>query len=101
MSEPGHEPSQSAAVPARRGQLRIYLGAAAGVGKTFAMLGEGHRRISRGADVVVAFVATHGRRRTAEQMLGLEVMPRAKVPYRDTVFDRSESTRLNSSHLGI
>ncbi len=46
---------------ARRGTLRIYLGAAAGVGKTFAMLGEGHRRLSRGADVVVAFVETHGR----------------------------------------
>ena len=90
MSEPGHEPSQGAAVPARRGQLRIYLGAAAGVGKTFAMLGEGHRRISRGADVVVAFVETHGRRRTAEQMLGLEIMPRAKVPYRDTVFDEMD-----------
>src|ERR1017187_2444588 len=90
MSEPGHEPNQGAAVPARRGQLRIYLGAAAGVGKTFAMLGEGHRRISRGADVVVAFVETHGRRRTAEQMLGLEVMPRAKVPYRDTVFDEMD-----------
>ena len=44
-----------------RGQLRIYLGAAAGVGKTFAMLSEGHRREERGADVVVAFAETHGR----------------------------------------
>ncbi len=81
---------QGIAAPARRGQLRIYLGAAAGVGKTFAMLGEGHRRRSRGTDVVVAFVETHGRRRTAEQMLGLEVLPRARIRYRDTIFDEMD-----------
>ena len=50
-----------------RGTLRIYLGAAPGVGKTFAMLGEAHRRLSRGTDVVVGLVETHGRARTAEQ----------------------------------
>ena len=44
-----------------RGHLRIYLGSAAGVGKTYAMLGEGHRRVERGADVVVAFAEAHGR----------------------------------------
>ena len=74
-----------------RGQLRIYLGAAAGVGKTFAMLGEGHRRLSRGADVVVAFVETHGRQHTAEQMIGLEVLPRARISYRDTWFDEMDT----------
>ena len=47
-----------------RGTLRIYLGAAPGVGKTFAMLGEAHRRADRGADVVVGLVETHGRPRT-------------------------------------
>jgi two-component system, OmpR family, sensor histidine kinase KdpD len=62
-----------------RGILRIYLGAAPGVGKTFAMLGEAHRRLSRGTDVVVGFVETHGRRHTAEQLDGLEVLPRARV----------------------
>ena len=45
-----------------RGRLRVYLGAAPGVGKTFAMLDEGHRRAERGTDVVVGFVETHGRR---------------------------------------
>ncbi|MGW5148450.1 hypothetical protein ACWERE_21765, partial [Rhodococcus koreensis] len=45
----------------RRGELRIYLGAAPGVGKTFAMLGEAHRRRERGCDVVAAVVETHGR----------------------------------------
>ena len=51
-----------------RGTLRIYLGAAPGVGKTFAMLGEGLRRVGRGTDVVVGLVETHGRPRTAEQI---------------------------------
>jgi two-component system sensor histidine kinase KdpD len=73
-----------------RGQLRIYLGAAAGVGKTFAMLGEGHRRLERGADVVVAFVETHARPLTAELLDGLEVMPRAQVPYRGTFFEEMD-----------
>ena len=48
-----------------RGKLRIYLGAAPGVGKTYAMLGEGHRGLERGSDVVVAVVETHGRPHTA------------------------------------
>jgi two-component system sensor histidine kinase KdpD len=65
-----------------RGTLRIYLGAAPGVGKTFDMLGEAHRRLSRGTDVVVGLVETHGRPRTAEQLEGLEVLPRKEVSYR-------------------
>ena len=51
--------------PAERGELRIYLGAAPGVGKTFAMLGEAHRRLERGTDLVAAVVETHGRAKTA------------------------------------
>src|SRR5215213_10041050 len=58
-----------------RGTLRIYLGAAPGVGKTFAMLNEAHRRRARGTDVVVGFVETHGRARTADQIGDLEVVP--------------------------
>ena len=73
-----------------RGQLRIYLGCAAGVGKTFAMLGEGHRRRERGTDVVVAFVETHGRQHTAEQVGGLEVIPRARIPYRGSEFEEMD-----------
>ena len=65
-----------------RGTLRIYLGAAPGVGKTFAMLGEAHRRAARGTDVVVGLVETHGRQRTAEQLDGLEVLPRREVTHR-------------------
>src|SRR4051812_48688066 len=65
-----------------RGTLRIYLGAAPGVGKTFAMLGEAHRRASRGTDVVVGLVETHDRRRTAERLEGLEVVPRRSITHR-------------------
>src|SRR6476619_4970074 len=70
-----------------RGTLRIYLGAAAGVGKTFAMLNEGHRRAEYGEDVVVGLVETHGRRKTAEQIEGLEVVPRRRVDYRGSSFE--------------
>ncbi len=63
----------------RRGELRIHLGAAPGVGKTFAMLAEAHRRRERGTDVVVGLVETHGRARTAELLEGLEVLPRRAV----------------------
>jgi two-component system, OmpR family, sensor histidine kinase KdpD len=73
-----------------RGFLRIYLGAAAGVGKTFAMLGEGHRRAERGADVVVAFVETHGRPQTAALLDGLEVIPRRRISYRGTTFEEMD-----------
>ncbi|TKA01210.1 sensor histidine kinase [Actinacidiphila oryziradicis] len=69
-----------------RGQLRIYLGAAPGVGKTFAMLAEGRRRAERGTDVAVGFVETYGRPRTAALLEGLEIIPRRSVPYRGTSF---------------
>ncbi|MCZ2850211.1 sensor histidine kinase [Modestobacter sp. VKM Ac-2978] len=65
-----------------RGTLRIYLGAAPGVGKTFAVLGEARRRAERGCDVVVGLVETHGRPRTAAALDGLEVLPRAEVTHR-------------------
>jgi two-component system, OmpR family, sensor histidine kinase KdpD len=64
------------------GHFRIYLGAAAGVGKTYAMLSEGHRRLDRGTDVVIGFVECHGRQRTEEMIDGLEVVPRKEVDYR-------------------
>ena len=67
-----------------RGRLRIYLGAAPGVGKTVAMLDEGRRRLERGTDVVVGFVETHGRSYTAAQAEGLEVVPRRTVEHRGT-----------------
>ncbi|MEV1001270.1 DUF4118 domain-containing protein [Nonomuraea sp. NPDC050202] len=69
-----------------RGRLRVYLGAAPGVGKTYAMLGEGRRAVERGRDVVVGFVETHGRPRTAALLEGLEIIPRKTIVYRGATF---------------
>lgn len=78
--------------PARRGRgrLRIYLGAAPGVGKTFAMLDEGWRRAQRGTDVVVGYVETHGRPNTAAQLRDLEVVPRRQIEYRGQTFEEMD-----------
>ncbi|QDY75813.1 sensor histidine kinase [Streptomyces qinzhouensis] len=70
----------------KRGKLRIYLGAAPGVGKTYAMLSEAHRRIERGTDCVVAFVEHHKRPRTEVMLHGLEQIPRREMEYRGTTF---------------
>ncbi|MFF4605171.1 ATP-binding protein [Streptomyces sp. NPDC001339] len=69
-----------------RGKLRIYLGAAPGVGKTYAMLSEAHRRVERGTDVVVGFVEHHGRPRTEVMLHGLEQIQRHELSYRGTAF---------------
>jgi two-component system sensor histidine kinase KdpD len=66
------------------GHFRIYLGAAPGVGKTYAMLSEAHRRKERGADIVVGFVEAYGRPQTVALIDGLEVIPRETVDYRGT-----------------
>ncbi|MGZ6925747.1 MAG: DUF4118 domain-containing protein [Acidimicrobiia bacterium] len=73
-----------------RGKLRIYLGAAPGVGKTFAMLNEGRRRRDRGTDVVIGYVETHARPNTAAQIGDLEVVPRKVVAYRGTSFEEMD-----------
>ncbi|KOU35534.1 sensor histidine kinase [Streptomyces sp. WM6378] len=69
-----------------RGKLRIYLGAAPGVGKTYSMLSEAHRRVERGTDCVVAFVEHHGRPRTEVMLHGLEQVARRELEYRGAVF---------------
>ena len=69
-----------------RGKLRIYLGAAPGVGKTYAMLSEAHRRVERGTDVVVGYVEHHHRPRTEVMMHGLEEIRRKELEYRGTTF---------------
>jgi two-component system sensor histidine kinase KdpD len=70
----------------KRGDLRIYLGAAPGVGKTYAMLGEAHRRLERGTDVVAAVVETHGRKKTADLIEGIELVPPKCIEYRGKLF---------------
>ena len=69
-----------------RGQLRIYLGAAPGVGKTYAMLAEGQRRQVRGTDVVIGLLEAHGRKLTAAMAEGLEIVPRRTMTYRGAAF---------------
>lgn len=70
----------------KRGELRIYLGAAPGVGKTYSMLGEAHRRLERGTDLVAGVVETHGRAKTAELLEGIEVIPPRYIEYRGGSF---------------
>ena len=83
---------------AARGQLRIYLGAAPGVGKTYAMLAEAHRRAGRGTDVVVGYVETHGRARIAELAEGLEVVPRKTMTYRGATFTELDVDAVIARH---
>lgn len=70
----------------RPGRLKVFVGAAPGVGKTYRMLDEGRRRADRGTDVVVAFVECHGRRLTEEKLAGLEVLPRVERTYRGGLY---------------
>jgi len=69
-----------------KGKLRIYLGAAPGVGKTFAMLDEGYRRHLRGTDVVIGIVVTHDRPKTEAQIRDLEIVPPVLIEYRGAQF---------------
>jgi len=82
------EEARQAVRPA--GRFRIYLGSAAGVGKTCAMLDEGWRRHNRGADVVVGFVEPHGRPHTLELIRDLEIVPRTSVEYRGATFEEMD-----------
>jgi two-component system sensor histidine kinase KdpD len=73
-----------------RGKLRLYLGAAPGVGKTYAMLNEGWRRRERGTDVVVGWVQEHGRPHTDAQIRDLEILPRRTLEYRGQTFEEMD-----------
>ena len=81
-----------------RGQLRIYLGAAPGVGKTYAMLGEGQRRRVRGTDVVVGLLETHGRKLTAAMAEGLEIVPRRTMTHRGATFTEMDLDAVLARH---
>ena len=74
-----------------RGRLRIYLGMAPGVGKTYRMLEEGHRRADRGTDVAVGYVETHGRSVVGALTEGLEVIPRRRIDYRGVVVEEMDT----------
>src|ERR1017187_9139413 len=74
----------------QRGRFKVFLGYAPGVGKTFSMLSEAIRRKSRGEDVVIGFVETHGRVRTAELAAQLEQVPRKQMEYKGTLFEEMD-----------
>jgi two-component system, OmpR family, sensor histidine kinase KdpD len=83
------------------GRFRIHLGAAAGVGKTCAMLDEGWRRFQRGTDVVVGYVETHKRPYTLEQLRDLPVIPRKRVEYRDTTWEELDLVAVLDRHPDV
>lgn len=90
MAEPSDRPEPEALLTelkkARRGRLKIFLGAAPGVGKTYAMLEAAQRRRKEGADLIVGILETHGRAETELLLDGLEVLPRKQIVYRDRIF---------------
>jgi two-component system sensor histidine kinase KdpD len=81
-----------------RGRLRVYLGMAPGVGKTYRMLEEGHRRTARGTDLVVGFVEAHGRPETERLLDGLEIVPRRRVEYRGVVVEEMDTDAILARH---
>jgi two-component system sensor histidine kinase KdpD len=74
-------------VDENRGKLKLYMGYAAGVGKTYKMLEDGQALKSQGVDVVIGYFEPHGRKDTIEKTEGLEIIPRAQIPYRSSVFE--------------
>src|SRR6266436_9011554 len=87
----GGSVSQQDSRSPRRGRLRVYLAAAAGAGKTYAMLNEGHRRETRGTDVVVGYLETHRRPQTEAQLGDLKVIPRKKIAYRGVTLEEMDT----------
>ena len=74
----------------RRGKLKIYIGHAAGVGKTYQMLEDAHALKAQGVDVVAGVIETHGREETAAKVVGLEVIPRRRVAYKDRELEETD-----------
>src|SRR5262245_2509955 len=70
-----------------RGKLKVYIGSAAGTGKTYRMLQEAHALRKRGVDIVVGFVETHGREETEALIEGLELVPRQRIEYRGVTLE--------------
>jgi len=84
-----------------RGKLKVYIGSAAGVGKTYRMLTEAHAMRARGVDVVVGFIETHGRPETAALMGDLEVVPRRRVEYRGVVLEEMDLDAVRARHPDV
>lgn len=74
-----------------KGKLKIFIGYAPGVGKTYSMLNEANRKVQRGYDIVVGYIETHGRKETIEQIGSLEVIPRKKIDYNGSSFEELDT----------
>jgi len=88
----------AAAEGQKRGRFKVFLGYAPGVGKTFSMLSEAVRRKSRGEDVAIGIVETHGRTRTAELAAQLEQIPRRQIEYKGTLFEEMDVDAILARH---
>src|SRR6476659_3921838 len=105
--DPEQRPSPEALLEAARredrsaGRLKIFLGAAPGVGKTYEMLQSAHARLKAGADVVVGVVETHGRAETEALLQGLEVLPRKRLEYKDQFLEEMDLDALIARHPQI
>ncbi len=84
-----------------RGRLKVYLGMAAGVGKTMRMLDDAHRMRRAGVDIAIGLVETHGREETAARIADLEVIPRQKVSYRDVVIEEMDLRAVIARHPDV
>ena len=84
-----------------RGRLRLYLGMAPGVGKTYRMLEEAHRRLERGTDIAVGYVEVHNRPRTAALLEGLEVLPRVQIKYQDVLVEEMDTAAIIERHPAV
>ena len=80
--------------PPNRGKLKIFMGYAAGVGKTYQMLEEAQALKSRGVDVVVGYFEPHGRKDTIAKTEGLEILSRKKIEYRGSGFEEMDSNAI-------
>ena len=98
QDEPESQTTSHSGYAHRRGRLRVYLGAVAGSGKTYTMLNEGHRRESRGTDVVVGYVETHHRPQTEAQLGDLEIVPRKKIVYRGVTLEEMDTEAIIARH---
>src|SRR6266436_6910672 len=105
--DPEQRPSPEALLEAARrehggaGRLKIFVGAAPGVGKTYEMLQSAHAKLKAGADVVVGFVETHGRAETEVLLRGLEVIPRKRIEYKDQVLEEMDLDAVIARHPQI
>jgi two-component system sensor histidine kinase KdpD len=105
--DPEQRPSPEALLEAARrehggvGRLKIFVGAAPGVGKTYEMLQSAHVKLKAGADIVVGVVETHGRAETEALLRGLEVMPRKRIEYKDQVLEEMDLDAVIARHPQI